>query len=82
MTMTTINRTKIRHDVLRAVDAGLVSLLVYLALRPGATRAVDLFEQKGYVDRVATGTRWLTPAGRVLLTEWDAAVAAKSGGAS
>jgi hypothetical protein len=72
-----INRTQIRHDTLRAVDAGMVTILVYLALRSGATRAVDLFEERGYVDR-GTGTRSLTDAGRTLLAEWDQA---RAGGA-
>lgn len=67
-----INRTKIRHDTLRAVEAGLITMLVYLALRPGATRAVDLFEERGYVDRT-TGNRTLTAEGRHLLNEWDRA---------
>lgn len=74
----TPNQTRIRHDVLRSVDAGLITALVYLALRPGAVRALELFERLGYVDR-GTGTRRLTDKGKALLAQWEVVRAAEDG---
>lgn len=67
------NRTDLRHQTLKAVAAGEVTILTSLFFKPGATRALDLFRDQGFVDGNVPGGKpyGLTADGETLLSQWD-----------
>ncbi|MFI6302145.1 hypothetical protein ACIBCH_09760 [Amycolatopsis thailandensis] len=66
-----INRTKLRHNLLAAIDTEKVTVLTTLSFTTGATRALDLFRDIGAV-RLAVGSGYeLTHQGRELLAQWN-----------
>ena len=70
-----VNRTTLRHNLLRAIDTETVTVLTTLSFKPGATRALDLFKDSGAVCYGKGASYELTQQGRELLEQWNGEVA-------
>lgn len=68
----TPNRTVLRHQALKAIDSGEMTMFRYLSLTPASIRTLNFLEEAGLIEAGQRGTyRQLTSAGTELLHVWN-----------